>query len=179
MSALDDQPQNVNFLFPQQAKLVLKRTPHLTYFAQTLALPDITLGEWDQEDPMVKIPIPGTKLTFSPFNMNFRVDEDMKNYLEIYNWLLDTGFPDNFGQSGFGPMPQLNALAPSNIHSDATLLVMTSMMNVNIQVVFENMFPISLGTLQFDTQVTDNIPLEASVTFAYRKFTVSTVSSSA
>jgi len=175
MNAVTQQPDNLNFLYPQQARFVLKRAPNLTFFTQSISQPGMTLGEWDQNNPFVKIPLPGNQITYEPFTMRFRIDEDMKNYLEIHDWMIKIGFPDDFTQSGFRAPPGGANLVEDNIHSDGTLMIMTSAMNPNIEVTFIDMFPISLAGLEFDTQVTDSLPLDSTVTFSYRKFSLRTV----
>ena len=48
----------------------------------------------DQENLFIRIPVPGDKLAFSL--LSFSIDEDMKNFKEIYDWLIGLGYPDNF-----------------------------------------------------------------------------------
>ena len=38
------------------------------------------------------------KLTYAPLDIRFRVDEDMSNYLEIYNWMTGLGTPEDIKQ---------------------------------------------------------------------------------
>jgi len=59
--------------------------------------------------------------------------------------------------------------------SDATLMVMTSSNNPNVEVTFKDMFPISLSSLDFNVEETDIQYLVADATFAYRNFTIQTI----
>jgi len=170
MGALDNQPDNKNFLYPTNFRFVLQRAPNLTYFSQSGALPSITLGQIDHETPFIKIPEVGDKLVFDAYSLRFRVDESMANYLEVYNWLQDVGFPDNFGQSKFRSPEQVGLIPSSEVLSDGTLMVLTNAMNPRIQITFIDMFPISLAPVNFDSTVSDSTPLECDVSFAYRKF---------
>ena len=92
----------------------------------------------------------------------------MKNYLEIYNWLVGLGFPDNFDQYKNFEQASVNQ---RNL-SDATLSILSSKYNPNLRVKFQNMFPESISELQFSTTATDIDYLEATVTFRYSLYTV-------
>ena len=88
-------PTNKNFLGQTGFRLVLERTPTMNYFSQSASLPAISLGAANIVNPLIDYPLPGEKLTFSPFNISFRVDEDLKNYIEIYDWLVGLGSPSS------------------------------------------------------------------------------------
>ena len=45
------------------------------------------------------IEVPGDKLQYGDLVIQFLVDEDMKNYLEIYKWLMALGYPDTVNQT--------------------------------------------------------------------------------
>ena len=53
------------------------------------------------------------------------------------------------------------------IFSDATLNILTSKNNANIEVRFSDVFPVSLSGLNFNQQADDVEYLSASVTFQY------------
>ena len=89
-------PENLSFLSPTGFKFAIQKLPHVNYFCTSADIPDITLGQVDQENLFIRIPVPGDKLAFSPLNLSFAIDEDMKNFKEIYDWLIGLGYPDNF-----------------------------------------------------------------------------------
>ena len=64
-----------------------------------------------------------------------------------------------YGASPLGP-----------IFSDATLNVLTSKNNANIEVRFNNVFPISLSGLNFNQQADDIDYLTAPVSFKYKLY---------
>ena len=78
------EPTNKNFLGQTGFRLILDRIPTATYFSQTASIPSISLGGPTINSPIIDYPLPGEKLTFSSFNVTFKVDEDMKNFLELY-----------------------------------------------------------------------------------------------
>jgi hypothetical protein len=169
------QPTNMNYLSPLGFRFLLDRTPTTEYFIQSTSIPSITLGEYTQDNPFVNIPVPGSKLRFEPVDFTFRVDEDMKNYMEIYEWLTGLGFPESFQQySNFvtgarnsRPTGVVGKESSEDQYSDGSLIIMTSAQNPNVRINFKSMIPISLSALTFDTTFSDVDYLSAQVTFAY------------
>jgi hypothetical protein len=91
-----DQPENRNFLSPTGFKFSLKRTPKVAFFCNSANIPDITLGIAVQPTYLKDIELPGDKLIFGDLTLRFLVDEDLKNYLEIQNWMRGLGYPESY-----------------------------------------------------------------------------------
>ena len=171
--ALYAQPDNKNMLSPTGFRFVLNRTPGVNYFTYSVPIPTLSLGEIDTENPNVRLPFPGDKLRFEPLSIRFRVDEDLQNYLEIHNWLLSLGYPEDIlNQSGYARGAYNTSAA---VYSDGSLLILTSNMNVNLRITFKNLFPISLTELNFDASLTDIEYLEATATFRYSTYEIERV----
>ena len=179
-NAYANQIQNRNFLSPTGFKFVLNRAPKVAFFGNTSNIPGMTLGEATQPTYLKDIPLPGDKLVFEDFNMQFLVDEELENYLEIYNWLRGLGFPESlqeiydFQQSN-ADFKQPNK-STMNLYSDATLTILTSKENPNFKIMFKDMFPTSLSTLQFDATTEDINYLTASGTFKYTIYDITNLS---
>ena len=154
--------QNLNFLSPLGFRSLLNRAPNVEYFCQSATLPTISMVELQQPSPFVVNPRPGDKITYEPFTLRFRVDENMTNYLEIFNWINALGKPENFQQY-------------ENILSDGSILLLSSNNNPKIRIAFQDMFPLSLSPLAFDVTQSDVEYLEADVMFRYRIFTVENI----
>jgi hypothetical protein len=164
-------PINKNFLGQTGFRLVLERTPTVNYFSQSASLPAISLGAANIVNPLIDYPLPGEKLTFSPFNISFRVDEDLKNYIEIYNWLVGLGSPGSTDQY----KNYKNASINQSILSDATLSILSSKYNPNLRIKFQKMFPESISELLFTSTGSDIEYLEATVSFRYSLYTIETL----
>ena len=165
------EPTNKNMLGQVGFRLVMDRLPTVTYFSQGVVLPGISLGAATIPTPLIDYPLPGEKLTFSPFNVTFKVDEDMKNFLELYNWLVGLGSPESFNQY----KRFKNANIDENNLSDATLIILSSKYNPNLRVKFRSMFPESISELQFNTNAGDIDYLEATATFRYKDYVIESV----
>ena len=170
--ALYTQPDNKNLLSPTGFRFLLNRTPGVNYFTYSVPIPTLSLGEIDTENPNVRLPFPGDKLRFEPLSIRFRVDEDLQNYLEIHNWLLSLGYPEDITKSGYGRGAYNTS---GEVYSDGSLLIMTSSMNVNLRITFKNLFPISLTELNFDASLTDIDYLEATASFRYSTYEIERV----
>ena len=185
MAIVDNQPSNKNFLSPLGFRFVLSRTPNVEYFCQAATLPNMVMAEALTANPFLNNPSPGTKISFEPFDIRFRVDEDMTNYQEIYDWMIGLGFPDNFSQykdiqqSTTGGIRKTSSASSQtkagNIYSDGSLIVLTSNNNANIRIAFFDLFPVGLTALEFDVTQTEIAYLEATASFRYRKFTIDNI----
>ena len=92
------QPSNKNFLSPVGFKFNLHKAPKVDFFSNACNIPAITLGSALQTRYGKNIDIPGDKMTFGDFNLRFLVDENLENYLEIWNWMTGLGFPYSLEQ---------------------------------------------------------------------------------
>lgn len=170
MSALANQPTNNNFLSPLGFKFIIKKTPNVNYFVQSVVMPAITLNIAEVPNPFIRFPLPGTNLTFGQFDVTFKIDEDMENYLEIYNWLIGLGFPDEFQQ--YANLAANEPGTGQGLYSDCALIVLSSAMNPNMEITFNDCFPVSLTAATFVSTDPDVNYLEATASFACKKFTV-------
>ena len=156
----------------------MQRCPKVSFFSNTAQIPGIDLGVATQPNYLNDIPRPGEKLQFSDFNLRFLVDEDLKNYMQIQNWMRGLGFPESLAEiySEYTEYAELYNRkfnrSEELLYSDATLEVLNSTMNPQFLVKFKGMFPISLTTLDFDATPTDVDYFTAECTFKYTVYTI-------
>ena len=163
--AIRNQPTNLNQLNVISFETNFLRMPGVNYFCQRVNIPGITLSSSVISTPFANIPIEGDVLEFEDLTIGFIVDEDMQNYLELYNWLQSLGFPEKF--------PQYDN-ETSSLKSDVNILIHTNKSNPNYSIVFKDVFPVSLGTIAFDTNATALDPVVIDAGFKYTgAFTVS------
>ena len=173
------QPENRNFLSPTGFKFTLKRSPKVAFFCNSANIPDLTLGVAVQPTYLKDIDLPGDKISFGDLNLRFLVDENLENYMEIQNWIRGLGYPENLSQvsdlerQGFAQ--GIYAKDLQNIYSDGTLQVLTSSSLPNFQVVFKDLFPYSLETLNFDATDTDIQYFTANVSFKYTIYNITSL----
>ena len=166
-------PTNKSFLSPLGFDFSIKKLPTTNFFVTRATIPGITLGIAAAPTPFVRLPIPGDKIEFNDLQVTFKIDEDMKNYLEVFNWIMGLGFPDRYEQ--YAALKRKGKGTGDGIYSDASLTILTSAMNPNMEFTFRNVFPYSLTDVDFTTSIADVEYLEATVGFRYELFTVSTL----
>jgi len=163
------QPTNTNFLSPVGYRFEVKRLPKTNFFIQSVVLPSVSIGEIMSPTPFSNLQIPGDKLQFGDLTVTFRVDEDLGNYKELYNWMRSVTRTDDFNEADAW-RNELTPWVENRVYSDATLMILNSAMNPNIQVKFTDCYCSGLTDLQFNSQSMDIDYLECTATFKYRKF---------
>ena len=171
--AIQNQPTNLNLLQTIAFETNFLRIPNVSYFCQAVNIPGMVLGTSLLPTPFSDIPIEGEKLTFDQLTISFLVDEDLQNYQEIYSWLLSMGFPDNFTQFTSLKTPPASG-AYDSIKSDMDIMVHTNKSNPNYKISFKDVFPISLGPINFSSAASTLDPIIVDASFLFTStFTIS------
>jgi hypothetical protein len=193
-NVIQREPSKSDYASPIQFRFKCTKLPTVEFFVQSVNLPGINLGSGTQTTPLYDMPVPGDKITFAALDLSFLVDENLNNYKEIHDWILGLGFPSNnqqfqdlqsagsdrFPGSTAGPVvpgvqtPQ--PLSDGGIYSDATLTVLNSKNIAKTEIRFENIYPTSLGGLNYDVRQTDVDYLNASVSFNYMNYDIVQIS---
>ena len=172
--------ENRNFLAPTGFKFTLEKTPGVAFFCNQANIPSLDLGVAVQPTYLKDIDRPGDKLVFGDLSIRFLVDEDLKNYMEIQNWMRGLGYPEsleqiqNFGNTGNRAMDARgNSRGEERLYSDGTMTILNSSMVSNFLIKFQGLFPYSLTTLSFDATDTDveYFTSEASFKYTYYEIT--------
>lgn len=179
MAEIKSQPSNKNFLSPFGYKFFVKKTPTTNWFVQAVNLPSVSISPANIPTPFINIPLAGDHITYGDFSVTFRLDEDMTNYMELFNWMQAIAFPEKFEQYK-AIAPRINGaisgdadpLTGDSIYSDATVIIMSSAMNPLTEISFIDIFPTNLSQISFDSRLTDVLYVDATVSFAFRNFTV-------
>ena len=186
------QPTTYDYASPNQWRIRFDRLPLVTWFCTNANIPGITLGEAQFPTPMSDMPISGDKLTFDTLNIQFIVDEELKNYREIWEWLVGIGFPkqhsqfenvlsegqvnDNFpgaSRQTYASQAGTNTTkSETAIYSDATMTFYNSKNIPKVEVHFRDLFPTSLGGIDLivDAGDVEYIRVDASFRYMYYEF---------
>ena len=168
----EDQLTNRNFLSPIGFLFILDKARKVSFLCQKAEIPTVELGQVEiPTRGMVPIPVEGN-MRYSEFSIEFIVDEDLRNYMQIHNWMRALGTPQEFKER----LVWLNKYADSPSEdprfSDATLQVLNNNNQVNFDVVFKDMFPVSLSSLPFDVTGGDNDYFTSTATFRYTLYEI-------
>ena len=92
------QPTVFDYASNTQWRINFDRLPLITWFCTNANIPGVTLGEAQYPTPMSDMPLSGDKLTFDTLNIQFIVDEELRNYRELWEWIVGIGFPKSHSQ---------------------------------------------------------------------------------
>ena len=161
------QIQNRNYLSGIGFKFNLAKHPKVDFFSNSARIPEVNLATAVQSTYLKDIDIPGEKLTFGDFTLKFLVDENMENYLAVYNWLVGLGFPETTKQFKDITTDSADQRDLTEAFCDGTLRILNSNYREISRVKFKDLFPVSLTSLDFDATTSDVQYFTAQATFKY------------
>lgn len=174
-------PTTHDYLRPNAFRFSVKDIPNVSFTCQSANLPAIGLGSAVQPTPFSDIPRIGDKLSFGDLSIRFLIAEDMSNYMEIYRWLIALGFPKDYTQFGefvknrpsaFPFKSNPNGKTEVLAYSDATLSILDSTNTTKVNIMFKDIFPVSLEALDFDIASATVEYFTAIASFKYTMFEV-------
>jgi hypothetical protein len=169
-------PQNVSLLNPNEFRFFLHRAPYLTFFAQTVALPTIDMGDAvPTSTPFTDVHTPGDHIEFEDLSVTFLVDEDLKGYLEMYHWIRGLGFPTTFDEYKEAVANERVTNRWQETTSDISVFTFSGSRNANIEWHFVNAFPVMVSAPTVSTTNPDQPVVTAKVRFKYTYFDVKPV----
>ena len=189
-SPIARQPDQLDYASPTQFRFGVHQLPKVEFFTVSANLPGIAGGVVTQATPFKDIPTMGDKLTYENLSISFIVDEYLENYISLHDWIVGIGFPQKREQfktyrdvtsntPAGGGTPKVDrigkATADRAMYSDAFLQILSNKNNPIVEVNFENVFPISLGALDFSQNATDVEYMVATADFAYQIYEIKTL----
>jgi len=190
-SPLARQPDKLDYASPTQFRFGIHQLPKVEFFVTAVSLPGITLGTTTLATPFKDIPVPGEKLDYENLTLDFLVDEYLENYISLHNWMTGLGFPESGKQfetfrdvtsntpadrAGTKHVDRVSSATPDKaMYSDAFIMVLSNKNNPVLQVNFEDIFPVSLGALDYTQGATDVEYMSVQAEFAYKIYTLETL----
>mgnify|MGYP001461986140 FL=1 len=193
---IDRQPTKFDYASPIQFRFKMTKLPKVEFFVQTANIPGISLGSTTQDTPLKDIAGAGDKVNYQSLDISFLVDENLNNYKELHDWILGLGFPQSHDQfktlqgTSADRFPGTTAstaatgtsikqpLDEGGIYSDATLTVLNSKNIAKTEIRFQNVYPVSLGSLSYDIKASDVDYLQVSASFNYMYYDIVQISTS-
>ena len=167
--ALSRQPAVFDYSQINQFKVYLPLFPITEWFVTRANIPGVSLGQAVQATPFTDMPVVGDKLTYDDFYFTFIVDEQLKNYQEMHNWLVNIGFPASGSQFKGQARPDgttrasqqiLDRSTPGRVvdmvdrtlYSDIELFILSSKNNPVVKIQMFESFPTSLTAIEYSSQ---------------------------
>ena len=162
-------PANKNFLSPVGYKLEIPRAPNFNYFIQSIDLPDISLQKTEAPTPFRPLNLPGEHLDYGDIRVTFKIDEDLKGYFEMYEWLKALGRPASGEQAR--ALYEKKPGDGEGIYSQATITILNSNMQPNLSITYLDVLPLRLSGFTFESNIEDIQYVTASMDLSFRDFT--------
>ena len=171
--------ENRNFLSPIGFKFAISKMRGVDFFCQSASIPSISMGSADQGTRFNKVRHPGDELDYEDLHIRFLVDENMKNWYQVHDWMRKITTPYSAEQEftydrgkieGKNPAKRAQGyymFGDNDWQSDASLFILSSNYRPVAEFVFKDCFPISLTTLNFDASVPDVNYFTAEVVMRY------------
>ena len=152
---------NVDQTYSNNFDFTIGCLPHTVFSIQRVNIPGVSVNETSISTPAstAKLNLPGNVMQFEPIQVNFMIDDEFDNYIEIWNWIVQHGGPEDVFQT-------------RRKTSDATLFVTSNHLIPSLLVKFKEVHPVSLGDISFETTVTSAVPLVCEASFRYDTYTI-------
>jgi hypothetical protein len=158
--AITTNPNNTNLVQPTKYVLAFPEITETMYFCQKANIPGVSLSPVLQPTPTLDVFHPSTKIEYNTFDITFLVNEDLSSWITIYNWMTDLS----------SATPKYNIRQANK--KQATLTVMSNLNNPKIRIKLYNIFPLTLGDLEFDTTLSAEEHITATASFRYDWFDI-------
>jgi len=168
LTALDRQPSVIDYAQNSQFRVIFPNFPISEYFCTEINVPGVSMAQVDRPTSLANVPMVGDSLAYENFTMTFIVDEELKNFQEIYDWMVNMGFP--YKHSQYKSKERVDGLERRGdrvLYDDLLITILSSKNNPVVRCKLFEAFPISLSGLTYTQTNPDVEYLTASVEFAY------------
>jgi hypothetical protein len=174
---------NKSILNRNNFRLLIDKVPTVEYYVRTVNIPGVQFGETVQSAGVgLDAFFPGDKASFDTLEVSFLVDEDLENFVEMYNWIdsiVPLSDPKLYGTYTDTAVTRTNVLASidndRNQYSDITLVINTNKNLPNRYIRFHDAFPTSLGSIELESGA-DAEPAVVTVSFRFSYYEIKTTS---
>ena len=153
-------------------QLSLNKLPGVSYYCQSVTVPSLNLAVADPPTMYRRLPEPGDEVNYDDLSVRFLVDEDMKNYISIHNWMRYLGYPES--EKDWTTFADGEKYSEKQ-YSDGALFILDSNFSKKFEIYFKDLFPVSLGGLNLDATYTDTEYFAIDATFKYSMFDIKEV----
>ena len=150
----------------------MAKFPKVDFFSNSARIPELSLELATLASYLKNIDVPGERLSYGDLTLRFLVDENMENYISVYNWLTGLGFPETTNEFADLIKDKDGQRDPKEAFCDGTLRILNSNYREVAKVKFNDLFPTSLTSLDFDATNTDVQYFTAEATFKYTVYKI-------
>lgn len=156
---------SLDFLLNTKASFDIAGVNSFSTNVQTFTIPSIYGYVAEHMTPMAAAPLPGNKAVMGYMDISFLVTENLKSYLEIYQWMR-----------GIYAFERTEEYKNKKLYLEqATLTTYTSANNPYMRISLVDCFPVKIDELTFNTQAAEAEPMKCKVSFAFLRFDISLI----
>jgi hypothetical protein len=155
---LRNQPTNLNQALASHFQFQMGRLPNTIYFCQEVNIPGVAISAIHQPTIVNPVMRPGGAIKHDELVVKFAVDEDYKNWQEIFKWIRECS---NYIDGNEYTEP------PLHLDCSASIMLLTSANNANLKLEFDGLFPTRLNGMEMNSTVPDATMLYAQASFAF------------
>ena len=155
-------PKSVNYLKNNGFKFTINKIPNVNFYIQEVNIPSVNV-DFTETKSMFGQPDyqTGGRITYGSLNLRFIVDEDMTNYIELYNWIRSEIPVEDFKE------------ITKNPYDDGSLIILNNSYRPNLSLSFKDLYPVNLDEIGFDLTTTDPDPIIVGVEFKFNGMKIS------
>jgi hypothetical protein len=147
-------------------KVIFSRLPNVVFMCQKVTIPGVSTPTVSQANPFNAIPQTGDHLSYEKLTLEFIVNEDYSNWLEVLKWQKGLAFPENFDQ-----FEEINN-SDDGLYSDCSVILMNGTSNPTKRLVYKDVLPVYLSGFMLDSAVQQSTIITASATFEFTTFNI-------
>ena len=161
--AATKQPDNINYLSPTGFRFSCLAKPETQFYSSQAVIPVVSITEVPVATPHRQHWVACDNLMYDEFTITMIVDEYMRNWQEIQEWILGLGKPEGFKQYE-------RAVIKERIKTQGSLFVLTGSKNPALRFDFYDLWPKSISSINFDIQASEITYATADVAFQYNYY---------
>lgn len=146
---------NTNYLSTSRATLQIQGLPEVEFNITSFNLPDVSVGVVDVPTRFNRGKEAGTNVEFTDLQIEFLVDEDLKNWQTVFEWIVKQSLPVEHDYIGH-----------KNRFSDGSLIIYSSHNNPIKKISLKELFPVSLGGIAFNETDNETVYQKANASFS-------------
>ncbi len=170
---------NVNNLYSNHFRFTLLQWPDVSFDVQTVTVPNVTSHAPEYPNPFTVLPQTGDHLKYGTFDVVYLMDKQFKSYFSLYYWMRGYGFPHSYDEvTAFldAQRARSHVARPQVRELEKTTAVLSILQpdtnSIIAEIVYDDVFPVALGELNFETNQSAPNVLTGRVTFVTSDFHV-------
>ena len=146
----------------QNALFTIEGEKEMSYFLTTFNLPGMSIGTMPFANPFKAHNDPGNTLTYDELSVTCLISENFDNWKASVDWLKTATDGVTFSTATSGRMTK----------KAGSIVLLTNNGNKFGDIIINNMFPTTIGSVSFDIQSVEPTPLTFDMTLQYESYKI-------